>query len=423
MLVGRLASFCADKLEALIKMAGRGMDDRKQNSSLLLSLPSLLAVLGCVLYHVDDQHRKGLLQKADSLFNACPPRTKAKTFVLSFILQVMSSDHQDDRFNVKDLERSWIQGFPRLLVSLGVSDVNASTRILTTMLNQSQRALKMSPEDLGIKGAMRLMTPLLYVTKSGSENQEDGDDAVGTFGPFVEYPPSLQRLFLSLLHSSSTFTPSLIRALSVLARDPRISSEERSRIVEVTILSLLADSSDSTLLMQFESTAPSTRLDIGASSAVAFLLTVVLARSVEPSTLLGGPQLIVKPSTDAFRGRISHNDHLSTETLFLGLYRTPDQTRETSSLGADSSSIMASSTTITPSAIISEQEETLDTCVRAFRLVSGKCCRKESLKKAVLEVIGSIIGVDSDEDKIRQAMLSLSTIDKNAFTVIVQSLI
>ena len=422
-LVGRLASFCADKLEALMKLAGRGMDDRKQNSSLLLSLPSLLAVLGCVLYHVDDQHRKGLLQKADSLFNACPPRTKAKTIVLSFILQVMSSDHQDDHFNVKDLERSWIQGFPRLLVSLGVSDVNASTRILTTMLTQSQRAQKMSPEDLGIKGAIRLMTPLLYATKSGSENQEDGDDAVGTFGPFVEYPPSLQRLFLSLLHSSSTFTPSLIRALSVLARDPRISSEERSRIVEVTILSLLTDSSDSTLLMHFESTAPSTRLEIGACSAVAFLLTVVLARSVEPSTLLGGPQLIVKPRTDAFRGRIQHNDPLSTETLFLGLHRTPDQTRETSSLGADSSSIMASSKTTTPSAMISEQEETLDTCVRAFRLVSGKCCRKESLKKAVLEVIGSTIGVDSDEDKIRQAMSSLSTIDKNAFNAIVESLI
>jgi hypothetical protein len=423
-LVNRLSSFCADKLEALIKMAGRGMDDRKQNSSLVSSLPSLLSVLSCILVHVDDQLRKSLLQMADSLFNACPPRTKAKTIVLSFILQVMSSDHHSDHFNVKDLERSWVQGFPRLLVALGISDVIASTRILKTLLDRSQRAQKMSPEDLGIKGAMRQMTPLLYATKAGSEAQTEGDEE-STYGPFIDYPSSLQRLFLALLHSSSTFTPSMIHALSVLARNPRVGHEERSRIIEVTILSLLTDSSDSTELMQFEHSTPSTRLDIGVCSATAFLLTLVLARPVEPSTLLGGPQLIVKPSSGAFRGQIQSKDRIPPGTIFIGLYKALEQKEEPSTLDADSaySSVRATTTTTTSlgTGAESTSEETLDICAKAFRLLSGKC-QKESLKRMVLEVMGSIIGVEGDEPTIRKAASSLSMIDNNALSVILESL-
>jgi hypothetical protein len=217
----------------------------------------------------------------------------------------------------------------------------------------------------------------------------------------------------------------MIHALSVLARNPRVGHEERSRIVEVTILSLLTDSSDSTELMQFEHSTPSTRLDIGVCSATAFLLTLVLARPVEPSTLLGGPQLIVKPSSGAFRGQIQSKDRIPPGKIFIGLYKALEQKEEPSTLDADSaySSVRATTTTTTSlgTGAESTSEETLDICAKAFRLLSGKC-QKESLKRMVLEVMGSIIGVEGDEPTIRKAASSLSMIDNNALSVILESL-
>ena len=48
------------------------------------------------------------------------------------------------------------------------------------MLEKSQRAKKMSPDDLLIKNALRQMTPLFYSTSSLGDN-EDKDEFVGTF--------------------------------------------------------------------------------------------------------------------------------------------------------------------------------------------------------------------------------------------------
>ena len=403
-LFSRLASFCNEKLDALIKLAGRGMDDRKQNLSILTSLPSLLIVLNRILPHADDQLCIGLLQKTDALFNVCPPRTKAKASILSFILHVMSTYHVNDCINLQDLEHSWLLGFPKLLLALGVADIYASTSILKIMLEKSQRAKKMSPDDLLIKNALRQMTPLFYSTSSMGEN-EDKDEFVGTFGAFIDYPPSLQRLLLSLIHSSFISAPSLIRALGVLSRDPRLGEEIRSRIVEVTILSLL--DSDTTLSPQFDLTSSSTRLDLGVCSAAAFLLTILLARSVVPSTLLGGPQMLVQPSTDAFRGWEQKLVSENPSIIFLGLHR-PSET-ETSVVSHSTTSI----------------EETLDICVRAFRLLSGKC-HKENLKQSVIEVIWSILESrceEFNEIKIRKEANSFSSsTDKKALFQILDSL-
>jgi hypothetical protein len=110
---------------------------------------------------------------------------------------------------------------------------------------------------------------------------------------------------MSLLHAvgAPALAPAMRRALAVVARHPSVEPDDRSRIVEVAVLTLLSDAeAGSEAVGAAVANTAAIRMPPACAAAVAFLLSTLLARSVEPGELVGGPQLVVGAPSDVDRG-------------------------------------------------------------------------------------------------------------------------
>ncbi len=205
---------------------------------------------------------------------------------------------------------SWLAAFPRLLWAAGKAVAPAqegaglTDAMLRVLLAQARTALPMSPRHIVLRGTVvRQLVPLFFATPTAAtaSNNSAGpvssldaavaSPATGSFGPFVtSYTPSQRERLLWVLQSVGGLTPTLRRALCCALRAP-------SAIVAHTQVSDTLAEADTTVAYQYRAVLAQTALAMthseagdqhGALACVAFILSAMLGRTVEPSVVTGG---------------------------------------------------------------------------------------------------------------------------------------
>lgn len=359
-------------LATVESVSGRGMEGNNSSNSAIPAvqlLPAFLPLLEVLLPHAaaaDPARLAALFRVFNAVYSACPPKSRVKGRCLAFIGRVLrksleeqasasapslpgsGSGHVQGGSGVASLVldpslvTSWLQSFPRLLWTMGSSDLESSQLMLELLHAHAVMAAPMGPLHMSLRDCVRQMAPLVYTTKPVKQQPQSAANGTGSsstaassatssdavevvFGPFLDYPAALQSLLLSVVHSVGHVTPSLKRALAVVARHPRIDtnttgsrSSVRSQIIETTVLAMLAETgplpaavagADSVFVEGAAgphaiavSSSRHQRLAGGCADATSFIMTVLLGRSVEPSVLAAGPQLLVAPHALADRG-------------------------------------------------------------------------------------------------------------------------
>eukprot|EP00939_MAST-03C_sp_MAST-3C-sp1_P003303 g3303.t1 len=123
-----------------------------------------------------------------------------------------------------DVGRYFVLETPKILWHLGNSDVVATETLLNVLLDRARRraventhAAATSSDCSGTDAIARSIVPFFCTTRRKSDKL--------IVGPFVTLPESVQRLTLSLLHSWSSFSESLLRGLALCANHPSVSTE------------------------------------------------------------------------------------------------------------------------------------------------------------------------------------------------------